>query len=79
MDVSEFTVNAAAAPLNATAVAPVKFEPVITTLVPAGPLAGAKPEIAGACSTVKLAWLVAEPSGVVTLTAPLVAPAGTVA
>ena len=35
------SVNAAAAPLNETAVAPVKFVPVIVTTVPAGPKIGA--------------------------------------
>ena len=70
----------AALPLNVTALAPVKFVPLIVTLVPAGPLAGAKLVIVGALAlTVKLAALVAVPAGVVTLTGPVVAPAGTVA
>ena len=69
----------AAVPLNATAVAPVKFVPPIVTLVPAGPLAGVKLVIVGGLSTVKLLALVAVPPGVVTLTGPVVAPAGTVA
>ena len=66
-------------PLNATAVAPLKFVPLIVTLVPTGPLVGAKLAIVGAGMTVKLAALVAVPPGVVTLTGPVVAPAGTVA
>ena len=66
-------------PLNATAVAPVKFVPLIVTLVPTGPLVGAKLVIVGAGTTVKLLALVAVPPGVVTLTGPVVAPAGTVA
>jgi hypothetical protein len=67
-------------PLNATAVAPVKFVPLIVTLVPAGPLVGVKPVIVGALApTVKVLALVAVPVGVVTLTGPVVAPAGTVA
>ena len=66
-------------PLNATAVAPVKFVPVIVTLVPTGPLVGAKLVIVGAGTTVKLLALVAVPPAVVTLTGPVVAPAGTVA
>ena len=70
----------AAVPLNLTADAPVKFVPVIVTLVPTGPLAGVKLVIVGALAlTVKLAELVAVPPGVVTLTGPVVAPAGTVA
>ena len=38
----------AALPLNATAVAPMKFVPLIVTLVPNGPLAGVKLVIVGA-------------------------------
>ena len=66
-------------PLNATAVAPVKFVPVIVTLVPTGPLVGAKLLTVGAGTTVKLLALVAVPPAVVTLTGPVVAPVGTVA
>ena len=40
--------------LNVTDVAPVKFVPVIVTLVPTGPLVGAKLEIVGA--PVEPAW-----------------------
>ena len=64
-------------PLNVIAVAPVKFVPVITTLVPTGPLAGEKPVIVGAGITVKPLALVAVPPGVVTVIAPVVAPEGT--
>ena len=72
--------NVATLPLNVTAVAPVKFVPLIVTLVPTGPLAGVKLVIVGAlAATVKLAALVAVPPGVVTLSGPVVAPAGTVA
>jgi hypothetical protein len=47
--VAEVTVKLAAlTPLNATAVAPVKFVPLIVTLVPTGPLVGVKSVIAGA-------------------------------
>jgi len=35
-------------PLNITAVAPVKFVPLIVTLVPTAPLVGVKPVIVGA-------------------------------
>ena len=66
-------------PLNATAVAPVKFVPVIVTLVPTGPLVGAKLVIVGGLTTVKGLALLAVPTGVVTLSGPDVAPAGTVA
>ena len=66
-------------PLNATAVAPVKFVPLIVTFVPTGPLAGVKLVIVGGLTTVKLPALLAVPPGVVTLSGPVVAPAGTVA
>jgi hypothetical protein len=65
--------------LNFTAVAPVKFVPLIVTLVPTGPLVGAKLVMVGGFVTVKELLLVAVPSGVVTLTGPDVAAAGTVA
>jgi hypothetical protein len=64
-------------PLNRTAVAPVKFVPLIVTLAPSAPLAGVKLVIVGAI--VKGVALVAVPAGVVTLSGPVVAPAGTVA
>ena len=66
-------------PLNVTAVAPVKFVPLIVTLVPTAPLVGVKLVMVGALDTVKLLALVAVPPGVVTLSGPVVAPAGTVA
>ena len=74
---SEITAKLAALPLNVTAVARVKFVPLIVTLVPTGPLIGVKLVIAGA--TQKLAALAAVPPAVVTLSVPDVAPAGTVA
>jgi hypothetical protein len=79
--VAEVTVNVATLPANRTAVAPLKFVPLMVTLVPAGPLAGVKLVIVGALSvtTVKFVALVAVPAGVVTLSAPVVAPAGTLA
>jgi hypothetical protein len=79
MAVGEFTVKAALTPLKVTAVAPVKFVPLMVTLVPSGPVVGEKLVIEGALTTVKLFALVALPPGVVTLTGPVVAPAGTVA
>ena len=62
-------------PLNRTAVAPVKLVPLMVTLVPTGPLVGAKLVIVGKFTTVKLVALVAVPPGVMTLTVPVVAPA----
>src|SRR6267378_3016028 len=77
--VAEFTVKLALVPLNRAAEAPVKFVPLIVTLVPTGPLPGVKLETVGGLMTVKLLALLAVPAGVVTLIEPLVAPAGTVA
>jgi hypothetical protein len=77
--VAEITEKPAAVPLNLTDVAPVRFVPLIATLVPTNPLVGEKPEIVGGSSTVKLPALVAVPPGVVTLSGPVVVPAGTVA
>jgi hypothetical protein len=80
---SETTVNAdAAVPLKVTPVAPERFVPWIETSVPPGPLVGENPEIDGPGVTtviVKVLALNAVPVGVVTLTAPLLAPLGTVA
>src|SRR3989442_952849 len=47
IDVDEFTVKLAPVPLKRTAVAPVKVAPVIVTLVPTGPLVGAKLVVVG--------------------------------
>ncbi|HYZ14633.1 MAG TPA: hypothetical protein VFA08_13655 [Actinomycetota bacterium] len=77
--VFEFTVNVVAATLlNVTAVAPVKFVPVILTDVPTAPNVGANEVIVGA-AIVKLVRLDPVPPGVVTLIGPLVAVVGTVA
>jgi hypothetical protein len=78
-----FTENeVAATPPNFTAVAPVRFVPLIVTDVPTGPLDGEKDEIVGTGAqdelTVKSAALVSEPSTVTTLILPVVAPVGTV-
>ena len=75
------TVNVALVPAKRTAVAPVKFEPVITTEVPGDPLVGLKPLItgAGAAVTSKLPELVPVPAEFWTEIGPSVAPAGTVA
>ena len=74
---SEITAKLAALPLNVTASVPVKFAPMIATLVPTAPLAGVKLAIVGAI--LKAVALVAVPPVVVTLSGPVVAPAGTVA
>jgi hypothetical protein len=70
-------------PLKRTAVAPVKFVPLIWTEVPTGPLVGLNDVIVGAPVpvpvTVKFVELVAVPSGLVTAIGPVVAPDGTVA
>ena len=77
---AEVTEKVAAAPLNVTAVAPVKFVPLIVTLAATSPLVGVTLVIVGALAvTVKLLALVAVPPGVVTLSGPVVAPVGTVA
>ena len=65
--------------LNFTAVAAVKFVPVIVTLLPTVPLMGLKLVIVGGLVTVNEVVLVAVPAGVLTLNVPLVAVAGTVA
>jgi hypothetical protein len=67
--------------LNLTAVVPAKFEPLIVTDVPTGPLVGEKLVMLGAQEepTMKSLVLSSDPSGVVTLTLPVVAPAGTFA
>lgn len=72
-------VMVAATPLNVTLVAPARPFPLMTTDEPIGPLAGAKPEIVGAGTTVKLIGLVGDPKDVVNVTTPVVAPVGTVA
>ena len=77
IEVAEATEKPAATPLNFTALAPVKFVPVIVTTVPAAPLVGVKLAIVG--GTTKLAELVAVPPAVVTLSGPVVTPAGAVA
>jgi hypothetical protein len=77
--VSEVSVKLAALPLNVTAVAPVKFAPLIATLVPTRPLVGVKLVMVGAGITMKLFVLVAVPPGVVTPSGPVVAPRGTAA
>jgi len=79
IEVDEFTVKLALVPLNRTVLAPVKFAPLMVTVVPTPPLAGEKLLIVGAGMTVKLPALLAVPAEVVTLIGPVVAPLGTVA
>ena len=77
ISVSEMTVNSAAAPLNATEVASVKFAPRMSTLARTGPLGGVNELIVGGGPvTVKASVLVPVPPGVVTLMGPVVAPLG---
>src|SRR5208283_1008573 len=60
-----------------TYIAPVKLSPVMTTLVPTGPLVGEKLKTCGV--TRKILLLVKAPPGSVTVMLPVVAPGGTVA
>ena len=69
----------ASVPLKVTLVAPVNPEPEMVTLVPTGPLVGAKKLTTGGATTVKLLALVPVPAVVVTLMGPVVALAGTLA
>jgi hypothetical protein len=79
MLVADTTINeAAAVPPKLTAVVPVKFVPVIVTVVPAEPPVGVKFVIVGGIAIVKLLALVTVLHPIVTLTVPVVAPAGTV-
>jgi hypothetical protein len=55
--VAEFTVKPALVPLNRTAVAPVKFVPLMVTLVPTGPLLGVKLVTVGGLETVTVTGL----------------------
>ena len=75
--VAELSVNAAAAPLKVTDVAPVKFVPLIVTVAPTRPFGGEKFAITG--PAVNAAALVAVPAGVCTWMVPVDTPAGTTA
>ena len=70
--VGEMTVKPAFEVLNFTAVAPVKFVPVIVTVDRGAPLVGVKLVIVGATTTVKFVALVPVPPGVVTVMGPVV-------
>ena len=73
-------VKGAEVPLNATELTPVKFVPLIVTVVPTPPPFGLKLLIVGPEPvTLKLVRLVARPEGVVSVICPVVAPFGTVA
>ena len=65
--------------MKLTAVAPVKFVPVMLTVVPAVPLVGVKLTRVGVVATTKSTVLTIVPFGAITLIGPVVAPAGTVA
>ena len=65
--------------LKVTALAPLKLVPLIWMLVPTSPLVGVKLVIVGAPTTLNTPALFAVPPGVVTLTGPVVAAAGTAA
>jgi hypothetical protein len=79
--VAEFMTNVACVLLNATAVAVLKFVPLIVTAAPTAPLVGEMEVIVGEPETVTVneAALVPVPPDVVTLIEPLVAVEGTVA
>ena len=77
---SESTVKVAALVPKVTAVAPVKFDPRMSTLVPTGPLIGVNQVIDGAPpSTANEDELQALPPGVATEIGPVLPPLGTVA
>ena len=70
MDVFDRTVNGAAVPLKATAVAPKKLFPVTVTVVPRPPVIGEKAVRVGAAINVNVAPTVLAPS-IVTTHAPV--------
>lgn len=78
IDVEDVTVNVAAVPLNRTLLTPVKFDPLIVTAVPTGPIVGENELMTGGPTT-KSAVLMTVLAGVVTVILPVVAPVGTVA
>ena len=79
-DVAVLVVNVAVTPLNLTAVTPVRFVPVIVTLVPTGPLVGVNDVIVGPADHGEVGRAVRRAATVVvTCSGPVVAPVGTVA
>jgi len=80
MWLASVTEKVAVVPLNFTAVAPVKFVPVIVTLAPTNPLVGEKLVIVGAGTvSEKLLAETAVPCGVTMEIFPVTAPLGTTA
>ncbi len=79
MWLASVTENVAVVPLNFTLVAPVKFVPVIVTVVPDCPLVGEKLAIVGVAGalTVKFVDELAEPCGVTIVIFPVAALEGT--
>src|SRR5947208_2505531 len=76
--VGESTRKATERPLKNTEVAPCRFVPVRTTVVPAGPLVGVKLARVGAAAAVTVkAVLLALPAGFTTVIGPLVTSTGT--
>ena len=65
--------------MNFTFVASVKLAPVITTLVPTGPVVGVKLVIVGGKPITNVVTEVAVPVGAITVMGPVVVPAATVA
>ena len=76
---ADVTVKLAAVPLNVTAVAPVKFVPLIVTLVPTGPLVGVKLVIVGGRRHREAGRAGCRAAGCRDAQRSVVAPAGTVA
>src|SRR2546425_12161867 len=79
IEVDEFTVKLAATPLMVTDVTPVKFVPVIVTLVPSGLLLIVRRPPGSALFPFTSLLRSAVPPDVVTLIGPVVAPLGRVA
>jgi hypothetical protein len=80
IEVAEIIENVVAlTPLNNTSVTLLKFDPLMLTIVPTGPLVGANVESEGPAVTVKFDELVPVPEGLITLIFPDDAPVGTVA
>src|SRR5437879_5335809 len=74
MAVADVTVKLALTPLNVTAVTPAKFVPLMVTLLPNSPLVGVKLVMVGGFTTVKARGASCGEAGVVTLSAPALAP-----
>jgi hypothetical protein len=81
ISVGETTANVAATPPNVTLLAPAKLVPEMVTAAPGGPDAGENCAIVGPAApvfvTVNAVPLWTLPDGVVTVTGPVLAPAGT--